>query len=54
VDAADLPPTSDGSVPSEVGYDNWSQVTADMAKPEYRKDPSYQQEVQDKLARSKL
>ena len=37
-----------------VGYDNWSQVTADMAKPEYRKDPAYRQEVQDKLGRSKL
>jgi hypothetical protein len=37
-----------------VGYENWSQVTADMAKPEYRKDSAFQQEVQDKLARSKL
>ena len=42
------------AVSTGVGYDNWSQVTADMAKPEYRKDPAYQQEVQDKLARSKL
>ena len=50
-----------GSAPSLVGgkasssvdtYASWAQVTADMAKPEYKKDPAYRQAVSNKLARS--
>jgi hypothetical protein len=33
-------------------YASWAQVTADMAKPEYKKDPAYRQAVSNKLARS--
>ena len=49
-----------GSAPSLVGgkasssvdtYASWAQVTADMAKPEYKKDPAYRQAVSNKLAR---
>jgi len=33
-------------------YNSWAQVTADMAKPEYKKDPAFRQAVSNKLARS--
>lgn len=33
-------------------YESWAQVTADMAKPQYAKDPAFRQTVQNKLARS--
>jgi len=34
-------------------YENMSQVTADMKKPEYASDPAYRQRVYDKIARSR-
>ena len=36
------------------GYQSWAQVTADMGKPEYKKDPAFRQEVQNRLAVSSL
>lgn len=33
-----------------VGYDNWSQAKADMAKPEYKKDPAFRAQVAARLA----
>lgn len=33
-------------------YESTAQVTADMAKPEYRTDPAFRKKVQDKIARS--
>lgn len=33
-------------------YQSWAQVTADMANPEYEKDPVYRSSVEDRLARS--
>jgi len=35
-------------------YDNWKQVSADMAKPEYQRDPAYRKSVEDRLRRSKF
>lgn len=35
-------------------YDNWKQVSADMNKPEYQRDPAFRKSVQDKLGRSNL
>lgn len=52
---------SEGVQPNLVGgkasssvdtYASWAQVTADMARPEYAKDPAFRQTVQNKLARS--
>lgn len=36
------------------GYQSWAQVTADMRKPEYTKDPAFRQEVKNRLAVSSL
>lgn len=39
---------------STDSYDNWSQVSADMSKPEYANDPAEQARVSAKLAKSNL
>tara|TARA_A100000172_G_C3043438_1_gene111427 strand:- start:836 stop:1585 length:750 start_codon:yes stop_codon:yes gene_type:complete len=38
---------------SVEAYESWAQVTKDMAKPEYHKDPAFRDAVQKKLSRSK-
>lgn len=35
-------------------YESWTQVTADMAKPEYRSDPAFRAKVAQKLQRSNV
>jgi len=43
-----------GSSTPDTGniYQSWSQVTQDMAQPEYKADPAFRAAVEDKLARS--
>lgn len=42
------------SVTQGDAYDNWKQVSADMAKPEYQRDPAFRKQVEARLSRSKL
>ncbi len=37
-----------------TGYASWQQVSADMKKPEYQRDPAFRQRVQDRLSVSNL
>lgn len=43
----------EGALTGDV-YESIAQMTADMNKPEYRKDPAFQRRVQEKLGRSKI
>ncbi|MCQ4158763.1 hypothetical protein NON00_02325 [Roseomonas sp. GC11] len=42
-----------GSAPADT-YASWAQVTADMGRPEYQRDPAFRQAVMDKMGRSRL
>lgn len=42
------------SAPASETYDNWKQVSADMGKPEYKRDPAFRKAVEAKMARSNL
>nr|BDD44385.1 hypothetical protein 2 [Deltaproteobacteria bacterium] len=46
--------TGDGNTPPGGGYRSWAEVQADMAKPEYRKDPAFRKDVENKLKHSKI
>ena len=35
-------------------YQSWAQVTADMSRPEYQKDPAFRESVQQKIGRSNI
>tara|TARA_R100000808_G_C2152621_1_gene162172 strand:+ start:1591 stop:2328 length:738 start_codon:yes stop_codon:yes gene_type:complete len=45
---------SAASVAGTEGYGSWQQVSADMAKPEYKNDPAFREMVKNKLSVSRL
>lgn len=48
----DITRQSQGGTPQGDTYQSWSEVTADMGKPEYAKDPAFRAKVEAKLGRS--